>query len=444
MNNNRPRTYEEAEAYLLEIPRFTKKNEPGNTHLLLDALGHPERSFRVIHVAGTNGKGSVCAFLDSIFRQEGIRTGLFTSPHLEQINERFRICGEQIGNDEFYDAFNTVYDAVERLVSDGGKHPTYFEYVFAMGMCWFQRRKIDLLICETGLGGRLDATNSIRDAIAVVITSISLDHMEYLGDTIAKIAAEKAGIIRPSVPVIYCAKDPESAEVIRNRARELGSVDIPMKPDMVRVLSRSRTSIECELILPHKGTVRVHIPFSAMYQTENAALAVMCALQCKASMKSVINGIARTLWPGRMEEIQKDVILDGAHNIDAVSKLSEEIRRIAQTRKVSLLIAIVTDKDHGAMVTALCQAAKYESVITTSVGGGRKMDANVLAKEFIDAGQNETQAVDDPAKAYRMALGKKGDSVLICAGSLYLVGAIRTAWKEDQTEHILEIDYAEL
>ncbi len=425
MNSNRMRTFEEARDYLFQIPRFTEKNKPGNTDLLLEELGHPERHFRVIHVAGTNGKGSVCAFLESIFRRSGFRTGLFTSPHLVRVNERFRVCGEEITDEEFLEVFNVVSDAVARLISDGGKHPTFFEYVFAMGMCWFQRQKIDLLICETGLGGRLDATNTIKDVMAVVITSISLDHMEYLGDTIEKIAGEKAGIIRPGSLVIYCAKDPVSAGVISRRAQELGAQKIPLRKEDVTDISRGDGFIDCVLKVPSGQPLKLHIPFSAMYQTENASLAALCALRCKVDPGAVALGIAQTVWPGRMEEIRKDVFLDGAHNMDAVCRLSEEIARIAQRRKVSLLIAIVTDKDHRYMVSTLCRAARYENVITTSVGGARRMDAKALAEEFTAAGQPGALAEKDPKKAYALALEKKADSVLICAGSLYLVGEIR-------------------
>ncbi len=425
MNSDKMRTFEEARDYLFNIPRFTEKNKPGNTDLLLEELGHPERSFRVIHVAGTNGKGSVCAFLESVFRTEGMRTGLFTSPHLVRVNERFRVLGVPITDEEFLDTFQVVCEAVGRLIRKGGKHPTFFEYVFALGMCWFKEKKIDLLICETGLGGRLDATNSIRDVMAVVITSISLDHMEYLGDTIEKIAAEKAGIIRPGAPVIYCAKDPVSRDVISRRAKELGADEIPLTGEEIKVLSRGEGFIDCEMQRAGEEALKLHIPFSAMYQTENASLAAACALRCKVKPETVAKGIARTIWPGRMEEIRKDVYLDGAHNIDAVRWLSEEIERIARGRKVSLLIAIVTDKDHGVMVRTLCKAAHFENVITTSVGGSRKMDADVLAQEFSSAGQDDVLAVKDPRKAYELALQKQGDSVLLCAGSLYLVGEIR-------------------
>lgn len=453
-----PTTVREIEKFLYELPKFTSRNEHGNTRQLLHLLGDPQEKFRMIHVAGTNGKGSTCAFLESIFRCRGMKTGLFTSPHLVRCNERFRVLGKEIPDEEFINMFLRVQDAVEELIRAGGSHPTFFEYIFATGLCWFAYRQIDLLICETGMGGRLDATTSIREAEAAVITSVSLDHTEYLGDTVAKIAFEKAGIIRRGTPVIFCGKDPESAEVILKRCEEMEAPRIALLPDMIRVISRGKTGIEMELRLPEKGlrdpekeikipenglqeseedlrdrAIRLYIPFAALYQTENAALAALCALKCGVDVRSVQKGIADTRWPGRMEELRSDVYLDGAHNIDGIRRLASEIRRIAATKKVSLLIAIVGDKAHREMVRELCAAANYEHVVTTSVGGSRAMDAKLLQKEFLQSGQKSVMAENDVKKAYRMARLQQKDSVLVCAGSLYLVGEIH-ALEDNQPE----------
>ena len=189
-------TYEEANAYIAEVPKFTKTNEPSNTVELLDRLGHPEEAFKVIHVAGTNGKGSVCAFLEGMLRAAGYRTGLFTSPHLVRINERFQIDRQEISDERFTGAFNVVKEAIDQMVAEGFHHPTYFEILFAVGMVAFREEKIECLVMETGLGGRLDATNTVAHPVCCVITSISLDHTAVLGDTVEQIAGEKAGIIK--------------------------------------------------------------------------------------------------------------------------------------------------------------------------------------------------------------------------------------------------------
>ena len=215
--------YEEAVAYIEETPKFTTKNKLEHTKECLRRLGNPQDSFRVIHVAGTNGKGSTCAFLTSILREAGYSCGLFTSPHLVVINERFQINEQNIDDASFLRAFEKVKALSEELVAEGNYHPTYFEMLFLMGMVIFQEAGVDYVILETGLGGRMDATTSIENPLACVITSISFDHMQYLGNTIEAIAGEKAGIIVPGVPVIYDGNDERAAGVIRARAEELGS-----------------------------------------------------------------------------------------------------------------------------------------------------------------------------------------------------------------------------
>ena len=202
--------YTEAVDYIEEVPKFTKKNGPENTLELLRRIGHPERNMKIIHVAGTNGKGSVCAFLASVLSGAGRRTGLFTSPHLVDITERFQIDQEPVSHERFTEAFVRVKKEVDGMIRDGFAHPAYFELLFAAGLLIFDAAGVEYLVLETGLGGRLDATNLVEHPIACVLTTISLDHMEYLGDTVAKIAAEKAGIIKEGIPVIYDGRNPES------------------------------------------------------------------------------------------------------------------------------------------------------------------------------------------------------------------------------------------
>ena len=229
-------TYEEAVAYIEDIPKFTTKNKLEHTRNCLDMLGSPDKDKKIIHVAGTNGKGSVCAFLSSMLEEGGYKCGLFTSPHLGKINERFQINEVMVSDQTFLEAFLKVKELSDRLVEAGDYHPTYFEFLFLMGMLVFQQEEVDYIILETGLGGRLDATNSVANPIACVITSISLDHVEYLGDTIPKIAGEKAGIIKTHVPVIFDGNRLESAQVIEQRARELDCFWYPVKEEKLELL----------------------------------------------------------------------------------------------------------------------------------------------------------------------------------------------------------------
>ena len=215
--------YKEIVDYIEEIPKFTTKNPLDHTKELLARLGNPQNQQKVIHVAGTNGKGSVCAYLDSMLRAGGYCVGLFTSPHLVKINERFKINGQMISDDTFVQAFEQIKRIIDEAVAEGLDHPSYFETLFLMGMVIFQKAGVDYVVLETGLGGRLDATNTVDQPLACIITSISLDHVEYLGDTIEKIAGEKAGIIKPKVPVIYDGHNAEAARVIKARAKALDS-----------------------------------------------------------------------------------------------------------------------------------------------------------------------------------------------------------------------------
>ena len=215
-------TYEEAAAYIEEIPKFTKKHTLEHTKMFLKRLGNPAADRKIVHVAGTNGKGSVCAYLQAILMAEGKRTGFFTSPHLVSVNERIRVDNIQIDNETFLKVFRKVLKIVRQMVEDGIEHPSYFEFLFGMGMTAFAETDVEYIILETGLGGRLDATNAIDNPALAIITSISLDHTAILGDTIEKIAGEKAGIIKPGVPVFFDGSSKKAAEVIKAKASELG------------------------------------------------------------------------------------------------------------------------------------------------------------------------------------------------------------------------------
>ena len=208
-------TYDEAVAYIEELPKFTKKHSLDHVREFLRRLGNPASDRKIVHVAGTNGKGSVCAYLQAILMAEGKHTGFFTSPHLVSINERIRMDNIQIDNEAFLEAFGQVQGMARQMEEEGLDHPSYFEFLLGMGMTAFARTDVEYIILETGIGGRLDATNYIEHPALAVITSISLDHTDILGDTIEEIAAEKAGIIKPGVPVVFDANDPEASAVIR-------------------------------------------------------------------------------------------------------------------------------------------------------------------------------------------------------------------------------------
>lgn len=226
----------QAVEFLYGIPKFTKKHSLAHTKHFMELLGNPGNHCKVIHVAGSNGKGSVCCFLYHMLLSEGKTVGLFTSPHLMDVRERFQLNGDLCSEEQFLSAYARVKKTAEELDQKGLGYPTFFEFIFAMGMVLFAEAQVEYVVLETGLGGRLDATNSFADPVLSIITSISLEHTEILGDTIAQIAGEKAGIIKPGVPVVFDANDPEASAVIRAHAGEMHSPCTALEKKMFQIL----------------------------------------------------------------------------------------------------------------------------------------------------------------------------------------------------------------
>lgn len=422
-------TYEEAVNYIEEIPKFTTKNKLEHTKECLVRLGSPDKQVKVIHVAGTNGKGSVCAFLSSMLGEGGYKVGLFTSPHLVRINERFQLNEVPVSDEAFTRAFNQVKDLADALVAEGNYHPTYFEFLFLMGMLIFADEKVDYLVLETGLGGRLDATNSVEQPIACVIASISLDHVEYLGDTITKIAGEKAGIMKPGVPVIYDANNAEAAKVLKDKAQELGILSYPVDASRGEIHNITAAGIDFTYQCEHYGATNVSIPFVARYQAGNASLAMetmgVLAKEHKLSAKVVADGMKHTRWQGRMETIMPGVIVDGAHNEDGVERFIETARDFQDEYKITLLFSAVADKDYQDMIGHICEELKFYHVVTTAIWGDRIVPADQLADVFREKGCRQVTAVSSVEDAFEEAYRQKEDGLLFCVGSLYLVGEIK-------------------
>ncbi len=422
--------YEEAVAYIDETPKFTKKNSLDHTKECLRRLGNPQNKFKVIHVAGTNGKGSTCAFLTSILREAGYSCGLFTSPHLVEINERFQINEVNIDNDTFLKAFGKVKALSDELVAEESYHPTYFEMLFLMGMLIFAEAGVDYVALETGLGGRLDATTAVENPVACVITSISLDHMQYLGETVAKITEEKAGIIVSGVPVIYDGNDPDAAAVIRTKAKELGSPAYEVRKSDTEIIRNTSAGIDFLYRNEYYEDTVFSIPFIAKYQVMNSALALktMEVLQnvIPVSKEKVREGISGTRWQGRMETVLPGVIVDGAHNEDGVEKFVETAEHFQKECPLTLLFSAVDDKDYTDMIHTICGRITFRHVVVTSVGGYREVPAERFAKLFEEAGAEAVEAAENTEAAFARALEIKGDDgMLFCVGSLYLVGEIK-------------------
>lgn len=421
--------YTEAVDYIETIPKFTVKHPPEHTRELLSRLGNPQEGIKIIHVAGTNGKGSVCAYLNAMLLAGGKKTGLFTSPHLVRINERFQINGEDVSDEQFLDAFLKVEKAAKEYEAEGEGHPSYFETLFLMGMLIFKEAGVEYLVMETGLGGRLDATNVVEKPLACIITSISRDHTEYLGDTLEAIAGEKAGIIKAGVPVIYDASQPGPASVIAAKAKEMGSPAWPMEPSFYEMKTQSREGITFTFAYPGGEKAELAIPYVAKYQMMNASLAfyMMHILQDVHDIpKNVLaEGLSKIKWPCRMEMAAPGVIIDGAHNEDGVAQFVSTAGYFAKENEITILFTAVADKHYHEMIGEICEGIHPSHVVATQIDGSRVVPAEVLAEDFRKAGCTDVCAEPEIGAAYEKALGKKGSGMLFCVGSLYLAGELK-------------------
>ena len=395
----------------------------------MERLGRPDRGMKVIHVAGTNGKGSVCAFLSEMLVKAGKRTALFTSPHLIRINERFQINNEPISDERFLAAYQKVQNVIDEMVRDGFPHATYFELLYATAMIAFLEAETEYVVLETGLGGRLDATNTIEHPIATVITSISLDHTEILGDTIEKIAGEKAGIIKKGVPVIYDGRNTEAENVILARAKELDAPAFGLHEEMYEILGNTDKSIDFSLNCGYYEHTKVTAPYLASYQVVNSALALLAMdvidKKGEIPVELRVDAIRQTRWQGRMETVLPGVILDGAHNADGVKEFVRTVQSVQDKYPVVMLFSAVVEKNYEKMIETICTQTKPFAVVVTEIQGDRIVPANTLAEVFRKYTDAQVMAEPDIKDAFKKALAVKKDGLLFCAGSLYLVGELK-------------------
>ena len=409
-----------------------------NITVLAERLGRPDRAYPSAHIAGTNGKGSTAAFLESILRQAGFRTGLNTSPHLEKINERIRVNGDEISDDTFADTFTRIHFLIEELLAAGKlrAHPTYFECVTAMAFEYFARERVEFAVFEVGLGGRLDATN-ILSPVVTIITRIDFDHENFLGHSLAEIAAEKAGILKPGVPLVLSEQRPEAREVILSRAKELGCPIIePLKIFRVDLESMQNGNVSARVLETNSGRVFELVPsLPGRFQLENALNAVAAAglLQDRSfqiSDDAIIQAIANTVWPGRLEKLQPapDVYLDGAHNPSAARELAHFLEQNFSGRKIWLIYAALRDKAVDEVAGLLFSHAA--EVIFTAPRISRAVSAPQLA-EIAGHHAARFSVIPDAERAFEHALAQAGrEDAIFITGSLYLVGQLRHYWKQ--------------
>jgi len=437
--------YEAAVRYLLSLGRelaaptqaAAAKFDLENILVLAERLGHPERAYPSTHIAGTNGKGSAAAFLESILRHAGLRTGLNTSPHLEKINERIRINGQEISDEPFAETLTHIHALIEELLAASKlrAHPTYFECVTAMAFEHFARERVNFGVFEVGLGGRLDATN-ILAPIVTIITRIDFDHESFLGHSLREIAAEKAGIVKPGVPVVLAEQRPEAREVIVARATELGCPVVqPAELFQVNQESMEDGCVRARVMEANSGTTFEIAPnLPGRFQLQNALNAVATARLLhhrgfQITDDAIMRGIAETVWPGRLEKLQSDpaVYLDGAHNPGAARELAHFLEQNFAGRKVWLVYAALRDKAVDEVAGLLFPHAA--EVIFTAPRSSRAVSAPQLA-EIAGHHAARFSVVPDAERAFERALAQAApEDAIFITGSLYLVGQLRHYWK---------------
>jgi len=437
--------YQGAVRYLLSLGRelaaptqaAAAKFNLENITILLERLGRPDRAYPLVHTAGTNGKGSTAAFMERILREAGFRTGLNTSPHLERINERIRISGEEISDERFAEVFTRIHRVIEELLAEGKlrAHPTYFECVTALAFEAFAQERVEFAVIEVGLGGRLDATNVVMPVVSI-ITRIDFDHENYLGHSLKEIAGEKAGILKPQVPVVIAEQFAEAREVILARAKELhcpvvetfaaySVKDEVMEKGFVRATVSSTGENKSFVLRPH---------LPGRFQLQNAlnALAAARILQdrgYRVSDENIVNGIAAAEWPGRLERLQirPDVYLDGAHNPGAARELAKFLEETFAGRKIYLIYGAMRDKAVDE-VTGLLFPHVHE-VIFTQPSTPRAVSAAQLA-EMAGDHASRFSIIRNAEEAMETVLAQaRPEDAIFITGSLYLVGELRHAWK---------------
>lgn len=430
----------EAEQYINQISMFglnaDGRNKSGNENLLsiMEKLGNPHLKHKAIHVAGTNGKGSCVQFICSILRQCGYCVRSFTSPHLVSITERI----EGITEEEFVECYKQVRVACEKAVEEGGHHLSYFEFLFAMGALYFSTKELDYVVYETGLGGRLDATNVLAPVITV-ITEIGLEHTKYLGDTIAAIAAEKAGIIKTGVPIVYNTGSFEADAVVEVCAKSLAAETINvanMEYIIDRITDKTIDFSVCNRYYSYNG---LRLGTVATYQVDNAVTAIETCrrlLSRDISQDKIQQAFDAFYWPGRMERLSDHFVMDGAHNKSAMERFVECVKAGYTDRRKKLMFAVAGDKDYEPMIAYLLSNLEVEAVYVTSLDSERAISADYIAALFrkyakVQGASVAIYAEDDIKKCFEQAYSEAcvDDSVLFAVGSLYLIGKLKDIWE---------------
>ena len=421
--------YEEARKYLTEVTKYGSVPGLDSIRELMRRLGNPQDKLKFIHIAGTNGKGSVLAYLSTILKKAGYRTGRYVSPTLFSYRERIQVDGERIGREELARLTEIVRDASEDMERDGLCHPTSFETETAVAWLYFAEQNCDIVVLETGMGGTLDATNIVRTTVLEILTPVSMDHMEFLGDTLAAIAGQKAGIIKPHTTVVSAQQEAEAMEVIEKTCREkectLHTVDQESLSDVVYGWDRQKLS--------YRNWKDVEISLAGRYQIQNAmtALEAVNALRelgYKIADSDVYEGMRETVWRGRFTVIRKNpaVILDGAHNPAAARELKASLEQYFSGRTLRYIFGMFRDKDHEKVIELTAPLAEH--IITVETPDNVRATPAEALKEEVARVNPSVEAAKSIADAVEKTLSQASpEDVIVIFGSLSFLGEAERA-----------------
>ncbi|NLI60255.1 MAG: bifunctional folylpolyglutamate synthase/dihydrofolate synthase [Clostridiales bacterium] len=428
--------YNQAIEYIHGTYKFGSKLGLENIKDLLGRLGNPHKKFKYVHIAGTNGKGSVTSMISNILYEAGYKVGMFISPYLENFTERIQVNLNEIPRKELASITEIVKEKVDEMVASGRNHPTEFEIVTAIGFFYFAQQNVDIAVVEVGLGGRLDATNVVDKPLLSVITSIGFDHMDILGDSLGKITYEKAGIIKPGAPVISYPQLGVVRDVIRKAAVDKGTPLFEVSGDQISIKEISMEGNIFDFRYEDRQYRNIKLNLIGQHQLLNAATAltaieVMRDLNLTIPEDAIYKGQSKVRWPGRLEKIHQSptIIIDGAHNDAGADALANTINTFFPHEKVTLVLGVLKDKEVDAVVRRICPLV--HTAIITRPDNPRAMDPNQLGKKVLEYCD---KVIIEPKieKAIDTSIdvaGQKG-IVLIC-GSLYLVGTVRSYIKNN-------------
>ena len=406
---------------------------------LLDLLGNPQDQLKVIHVAGTNGKGSICRYIYCCLQAAGYKTGLYISPFIERFHERIEVGGSYIQDEELAAYTDRVLAQVQVMTDAGKDSPTEFEVITAIALLYFKEQNCDYVVLEVGLGGRGDSTNVCKEPLVSVIASISYDHMDRLGNTLTEIAGEKAGIIKPGCPVVTSAEAEEALQVIRRKADECGTICVETRQIPYRIKEEGLWGCRFDVALRGRTFENLQISMAGEHQVKNAIAALTALLLLEENKKitltedALYSGFAAAKQPGRLETLTEEgekpvILLDGAHNEDGARVLRQALEAFCQNKKILMVVGILADKEVDQILREFLRITG--NFIVTEPDSPRRMKADLLADRIRKQG-GVCQTAETYSQACQMALQQGEDyDLILFAGSLYLIGAVRRILRE--------------